>query len=98
MILRTLALAIISALFAFEAAAQRLVASSSDPQISINSTFSGEEITFFWQYRESVRSACKCDHQQLSYRHCGPWPNLNTRCAPQDKPIRHLAEWRRSWV
>ncbi|GLQ17569.1 TIGR02186 family protein [Maritalea porphyrae] len=47
MIFRALAFIVFSILFVFEAAAQRLVASSSDPQISINSTFSGEEITFF---------------------------------------------------
>lgn len=42
-------LAFIAAVFALvsNANAQRLAAASSDPQISINSTFAGEEITFF---------------------------------------------------
>jgi uncharacterized protein (TIGR02186 family) len=46
-IFRLLAVLLFSLFGIFEAVAQRLVSASSDPQISITSTFAGEEITFF---------------------------------------------------
>ncbi|WP_299343565.1 TIGR02186 family protein [uncultured Maritalea sp.] len=47
MMVRVASLLVIFFVGIVEASAQRLVASSSDPHISITSTFSGEEITFF---------------------------------------------------
>ena len=47
MIMRAVFASVFALLLTAQAGAQRLVAASSDPEISINSTFAGEEITFF---------------------------------------------------